>query len=206
MARSGPRTFDRDAALEAATLVFWEHGYSGTSISQLTAAMKINPPSLYAAFGDKRALFTEVVNRYNATYGRFMADAFAEETTATGLVHRLIMGAAEHYAEGSHPPGCLVIAAAANNSPGNAEVSIELADRRNANRDLLQSRIADAIRSGELPADTDARGLATYVVAVIQGMSQQARDGVNTETLMAVGEMALRTWPVQPMSAAGRRG
>lgn len=196
MARSGPRTFDRDAALEAATHVFWEHGYAGTSIAQLTAAMNINPPSLYAAFGDKRALFTEVVERYSATHGRFMDEAFAEETTATGLVGRLIMGAAEHYAGGGHPRGCLVIAAATNNSPGNAEVGSELARRRNANRDRLQSRIADAVSSGELPADTDARSLATYVATVIQGMSQQARDGASAETLATVGTMALRVWPV----------
>lgn len=194
--RPGPaRRFDVGQALEAATLVFWEHGYDATSIALLTERMKINPPSLYAAFGDKQHLFTAVIAHYNDTHGRFMADAFAEEGTAWGLVRRLLEEAAAHYTDPRFPGGCLVISATTNYSPGSREVAAELRRMRNANVDALAARIEAGVQAGELPPDEDPKALARYYCAVIQGMSQQARDGATTTEVQDIARRALRTWP-----------
>src|SRR5919197_3165387 len=104
-----PRSFNRDEALEGAIAVFWEHGYDATSISLLTSALGIGAPSLYAAFGDKRALFLEALDRYMRTYGAFAARALAEEPNARDAVERLLHQAAGAYTRPEHPRGCLLI-------------------------------------------------------------------------------------------------
>src|SRR5438128_2813799 len=86
--RGRPRSFDRETALEKAVMAFWEHGYEATSVSGLTHVMGIGAPSLYAAFGDKRALFEEVVTVYGERYGSFGDRALAEEPTARAAVAR----------------------------------------------------------------------------------------------------------------------
>ncbi|MFD6231670.1 TetR/AcrR family transcriptional regulator [Streptomyces sp. NPDC060232] len=191
--RGRPRSFDRDAALDKAMTAFWERGYEATSISDLTASIGISAPSLYAAFGDKRKLFDEVVVVYGSRYGDFAAVALAEEPTARAAVGRILREAAEVYTDPAHPPGCMVISAAINTT--SHEVAQALCERRNANLELFESRIRADIATGELPADTDARALARYAGAVLQGMSQQSRDGATREELEAVAERALLAWP-----------
>ncbi|WP_030771429.1 TetR/AcrR family transcriptional regulator [Streptomyces sp. NRRL F-2664] len=191
--RGRPRSFDRDAALDKAMTAFWERGYEATSISDLTASIGISAPSLYAAFGDKRTLFDEVVVVYGSRYGDFAGVALAEEPTARAAVARVLREAAEVYTDPAHPPGCMVISAAINTT--SEEVAQALRERRNANLELFESRIRADIATGELPADTDARALARYTGAVLQGMSQQSRDGATREELEAVAERALLAWP-----------
>ncbi|MFE9837280.1 TetR/AcrR family transcriptional regulator [Streptomyces sp. NPDC005551] len=191
--RGRPRSFDRETALEKAILAFWEHGYEGTSVSDLTRVMGIGAPSLYAAFGDKRSLFEEVVRAYGTRYGSFAERALAEEPTARGAVGRTLREAAVEYTDPDHPHGCLVIHAATNcTSP---EVERSLRDRRNANLAAIESRIRAGMAAGELPADTDAAALARYAGAMIQGMSQQARDGASREELEALADLAMAIWP-----------
>ncbi|QEV20161.1 TetR/AcrR family transcriptional regulator [Streptomyces alboniger] len=191
--RGRPRSFDRETALEQAVRTFWEHGYEGTSVSDLTRVMGIGAPSLYAAFGDKRTLFDEVVVRYGVTHGAFGGRAFDEEPTARGAVARLLREAAAEFTDPGHPRGCLVITAATNCTTPEVEESLRA--RRNANVAGIESRIAAAVATGELPADTDPAALARFVAAVFQGMSQQARDGATREDLEAVADLAMSAWP-----------
>ncbi|MFE9682865.1 TetR/AcrR family transcriptional regulator [Streptomyces sp. NPDC006285] len=191
--RGRPRSFDRETALEKAILAFWEHGYEGTSVSDLTEVMGIGAPSLYAAFGDKRSLFEEVVTAYGARYGSFGERALAEEPTVRAAVERMLREAAAEYTEPGRPPGCLVVHAATNCTTPEVEESLRA--RRNANIAAIESRIRAGVAAGELPADTDAAALARHTGAMIQGMSQQARDGATKEELEAVAELAARIWP-----------
>ncbi|MGW7429790.1 TetR/AcrR family transcriptional regulator [Streptomyces sp. NPDC054861] len=198
-ARGRPRSFDRLTALEQATMAFWEHGYETTSVSDLTRAMGISAPSLYAAFGDKKALFEEVVEAYAVGYGAYGGRAFDEEPTARGAFGRMLVEAADVFTDPSHPRGCLMISAATNCS--NPEVEQALRDRRNSNLASFEERIGRGVTAGELPAGTDVATLARLLGAVLQGMSQQARDGATREELEAVAEAAMLVWPAVP--AAG---
>jgi AcrR family transcriptional regulator len=191
--RGRPRSFDRETALEKALLAFWEHGYEATSVSDLTRVMDIGAPSLYSAFGDKRSLFEEVVRVYGTRYGSFAERALTEEPTARAAVERTLREAATAYTEPGHPHGCLVVHAAANCS--NPEVEKSLRDRRNANIAAFESRIRADVAAGVLPPATDAAALARHTGVMIQGMSQQARDGASREELEAVAEIALSIWP-----------
>jgi TetR/AcrR family transcriptional regulator, copper-responsive repressor len=190
-----PRSFDRDEALEGAIAVFWEHGYDTTSMSLLTKALGIGAPSLYAAFGDKRALFLEVLDRYLRTYGAFTERALAEEPNARDAVARLLHEAAAAYTRPDRPRGCLLITAATNCSPQSTDIAARLRDLRAMGARALEDKIARAVRSGELPADTDAHALATFYAAVLPGMSAQARDGATRADLEQIAEAALRAWP-----------
>ncbi|WP_420079648.1 TetR/AcrR family transcriptional regulator [Streptomyces sp. JL4002] len=191
--RGRPRSFDRDAALDKAMTAFWERGYEATSIADLTASIGIGAPSLYAAFGDKRKLFDEVVVVYGSRYGDFAAVALAEEPTARAAVERVLREAAEVYTDPAHPRGCMVLSAAVNTTSD--EVAETLRERRAANLALFESRIRADVAAGVLPPDTDASALARYAGAVLQGMSQQSRDGATREELRAVAERALLAWP-----------
>ena len=191
--RGRPRSFDRTTALEQAVLAFWEHGYEATSVSDLTRVMGIGAPSLYAAFGDKRALFAEVVAEYGTRYGSFTDRALAEEPTARAAMARILREAAAEYTAPGRPHGCLVIHAATNCTT--PEVEESLRERRNANIVAFRRRIEADIAAGELPAGLDAAALARHAGAVIQGMSQQARDGASRQELEALAEIAITIWP-----------
>ncbi|PZG13958.1 TetR/AcrR family transcriptional regulator [Nonomuraea aridisoli] len=189
------RAFDREAALETALLAFWRHGYEATSIAELTAAMGIRPPSLYAAFGDKRRLFEEAVRRYQETYGAFTTRALAEEPTGRAAIERVLREAAAEYASSEHPAGCLVITGAVNCGPESAEVEDLLRGFREDAKAAIKRRIDDDLAAGRLPAGTDTAGLATFYAAVIQGMSTQSRDGASHADLLRVAELAMSAWP-----------
>lgn len=194
--RGRPRAFDRTAALAAATRLFWERGYAATSIGELTAAMGIRPGSLYAAFSDKKSLFKEVVRDYGrSTAGAFVGAALAEEATARGAFTRILREAALTYSDPSHPAGCLTISAATNVTPQDAEVEAFLRDLRDENLAAFETRLRQAQRAGELSGSADTRALAAYFAAVIQGMSQRARDGATAAELTRTAELALTAWP-----------
>ncbi|MGV9723785.1 TetR/AcrR family transcriptional regulator [Nocardia beijingensis] len=190
--RGRPRSFDRDAALDKAMRLFWARGYEATSIGDLTAAMGIGAPSLYAAFGDKKTLFAEVVANFGARYGGFAARALAEEKTAEAAVRRILREAATEYTRPDCPHGCLVISAGVNTT--SPEIADLLREMRNRNIDTFAARIQADIDAGLLPSHLDARTLARYVGTVMQGMSQAARDGASRDELQRVAEMALRGW------------
>ncbi|MEU6878094.1 TetR/AcrR family transcriptional regulator [Streptomyces sp. NPDC046712] len=197
--RGRPRSFDRLTALEQATMAFWEHGYETTSVADLTRAMGISAPSLYAAFGDKKALFEEVVEAYAVSYGAYGGRAFEQEPTARGAFARMLGEAAEVFTDPAHPRGCLMISAAINCST--PEVERALRERRNSNLASFETRIRQGVDAGELSADTEAGTLARLYGAVLQGMSQQARDGATRAELEAVAEAAMVAWPSAPAAS-----
>ncbi|MET7395943.1 TetR/AcrR family transcriptional regulator [Dactylosporangium sp. NPDC005572] len=202
-ARGRPRTFDRAAALATAIRLFWERGYEATSIGDLAEAMEIRSGSLYAAFGDKRSLFREVVDAYGRSpEGAFIGAALAEEPTAYRAFARILREAAAVYPDPAHPPGCLTISAATNVNPRDAEVRAFLRELRAANLDAFTARLAAARRDGELPPDADPRALAGYLATLIQGLSQRAQDGADADELRAVVELALAAWPGGPAREA----
>jgi AcrR family transcriptional regulator len=194
--RGRPPAFDRTTALAAAIRLFWEHGYEATSIGELTRAMGIKPGSLYAAFGDKKSLFKEVVHTYGRSpAGAFVGAALEEEPTARGAFRRILREAAAVYPDPSHPAGCLTISAATNVTVQDAEIAAFLRDLRNANLAAFEARLKTAQQQGELSAAASPGALASYFAAVIQGMSQRARDGATTTELTETAELALAVWP-----------
>jgi AcrR family transcriptional regulator len=203
MRQGRPRSFDRDEVLEAAIAVFWEYGYDATSIALLTNALGIGAPSLYAAFGDKRALFLEALGRYMGTYGAFTERALVEERNARDAVQRLLREAAAAYTRPDRPQGCLLITAATNCSPQSADIAARLREVRAVGAHALNDKIAAATRTGQLPPDTDTHALAAFYAAVLQGMSAQARDGATTADLQQIAEAALRAWPRTAGQEAG---
>jgi AcrR family transcriptional regulator len=193
--RGRPLSFDRDAALETAMHVFWERGYEAASISDLTSAMGITPPSLYTAFGDKEQLFLEAIERYALGYGSAGARALVEEPSARGAIERWLTEAANELTQPCHPKGCMVVMAATNCSAAAERVQDALLLRRTEAIASVGRRIQGGIDSGELPADTDAKDLANFYATIYQGMSMQAKDGATHESLMATVRTAMRSWP-----------
>jgi AcrR family transcriptional regulator len=192
--RGGKRKFDRDVALEGAVELFARQGYEGTSIAELTAVMGINPPSLYAAFGNKRQLFDLVVERYGEHRRPYLEDVIGQPT-AQLAARRLLVGAAEHDTQLGKPPGCLTVQGGIACGNENEDVAAQLADVRRSTTEAMQQRLAQGVADGDLPADIDTAGLARYLSTVAQGISVQASGGASREQLIDVAETALRAVP-----------
>jgi AcrR family transcriptional regulator len=188
-----PLSFDRDDALEKAMLLFWRHGYEATSLTDLTVAMGVTPPSVYAAFGNKKRLFLEAVGLYlsHPSSPQQIMDA---EVTARDAARALMQGAAATFTDPATPPGCMLATSAISVSAAAADVQAELASLRNSVEAHLRQRIERAQTDGELAADIDAEALAAHTTAVIQGMSTLARDGATHDKLLRVVNMAMRVW------------
>ena len=191
-----PLSFDRDAALERAMLVFWCFGYEAASLQELTSAMGITPPSLYAAFGDKEKLYLEAVERYSARNCHTVKCLFAQAPTARDGIERLLQSAAIEMTCPSHPPGCLVASSAMNCSASAAHVQEVVSECREDMTSLIRTRLDQAIADGELPKDTNAGVLAAFFNTVLQGLSTEARDtGGDRDQLLAIVRTAMQAWP-----------
>jgi AcrR family transcriptional regulator len=189
-----PRAFDPDTALEAALRVFWTKGYEGTALSDLTAAMGINRPSIYATFGNKEALFRKALDRYSAKMTGFTAEAL-KEPTARAVAERLMVGTADLLSCPGNPKGCLMVQGALACGDEADPIRKELIARRATGEAALRERFARAKAEGDLAAGTDAGDLARYVVAVMHGMSVQSAGGASREELYGVIDFSLRGWP-----------
>ncbi|MFL6620077.1 MAG: TetR/AcrR family transcriptional regulator [Povalibacter sp.] len=189
-----PLSFDRDAALEKAMLLFWQQGYEGTSLSELTEAMGISPPSLYAAFGDKKQLFFAAIERY-VSAAESSPECIRNATTAREAVEMMLQNAARAHTQRGRPAGCFLVSGAVNLSSASQDVRDEVARIRARIERTLRDRIKRAIEEGELPAQTDATSLAAFYISVTHGMSMQAQDGAKRDRLLAIGENAMRAWP-----------
>lgn len=193
-ARGRPRSFDKNRVLDAALRVFWEKGYDGTSLSDLTEAMGINRPSLYAAFGDKEALFRQVLERYERGPVAYMTEAL-NEPTARNAVKRMLQGTVAVLTCPQSPHGCLYVQGALACGDESSKMRQELATRRSAGELALRKRLKKAKEGGELPARADPADLARFYMAVMHGMSVQAAGGASRASLEGVAETALKAWP-----------
>jgi len=199
-----PLSFDREAALEQAMLTFWRYGYETTSIVDLTNAMGVTAPSLYAAFGDKKRLFLEAARLY-AGDPEVMAQAFDRADTALDATRAMLISAATAFTGEATPRGCLLASATASGSSASADVQKVIADIRTSVADQLRIRIVRDVDAGTLPSATDAKALAGMMIAVIQGMSVLARDGTDRPDLLSIAESALKAWPMRsPNDGADR--
>jgi AcrR family transcriptional regulator len=193
--RGRPRGFDREAALEAAMRLFWSRGYEATSISDLIAVMGIAPPSLYSAFGDKKRLFLEAVDRYQAGPGCFAYKALTEEPTAEAAVRRLMMDAVRSFTDPGSPKGCMVILSATNCAAESGDIEEALASRRRVAQAMLRQRIAAGRAAGELAPGADIEALAGLVTATLSGLAILARDGASRGSLKRIVQQTMSGWP-----------
>ncbi|MEE1928248.1 TetR/AcrR family transcriptional regulator [Streptomyces sp. TRM 70351] len=198
MTAGRPRRFDLDDGLDRAMRVFWRNGYEGSGLADLTRAMGINKPSLYAAYGNKETLFRKAVDRYVDGPAHHLRDAL-EQPTARAVAERLLRGAAEVTTSPDNPgAGCLVVQGALATGVHGAPAREELAARRRAGEERLRARFEQARADGDLPDSTDAADLARYVTTLSYGLSVQAADGATREDLDRAVDLALRTWPPSP--------
>jgi AcrR family transcriptional regulator len=192
--RGRPRAFDRNAALRRAMEVFWARGYEGASLGELTEAMDINKPSLYAAFGCKEALFREAVALYDATEGAPIQRALDAAPTARAAVEASLRHNARAYARDDQPRGCMVVLASLLGTPENEAVRRFLKENRALGEEAVRRRIERGIAEGDVPTGADTRRMAAFYTTVTQGLSVQARDGASAEALDAIVDAAMAAW------------
>jgi AcrR family transcriptional regulator len=193
--RGRPRSFDERHALEAALSVFWKHGYEGASLAELTAAMGINRPSLYAAFGNKEELFRRALDHYTAGAAA-LHDSALRQPTARAAVEKLLRSAADALGDCKNPRGCLLVQSALVCGTAGESVKQELIARRAAARAAWRKRFLRAKMDGDLPADADPAALARYLSALSAGMAVEAVNGADRAELRRLVDVALRAWPV----------
>ncbi|MFE7801516.1 TetR/AcrR family transcriptional regulator [Nocardia sp. NPDC057440] len=197
-----PRQFDPDAALNRAMDVFWRQGYEGTALSDLTEAMGINRPSLYAAFGNKEDLFRKVLDRYIEGPRAFATHAL-NRPTAVEVAEALMSGTIALTAGPNTPRGCLLVSHAHACGPDTDTIRAEVIARRTSSTAALCHRLERARAEGDLPIEADPKALAYFVTAIIDGIATQAANGCNHEDLRHISELALRMWPARtPVWAA----
>jgi AcrR family transcriptional regulator len=186
-----PRSFDKQKALDAALRVFWRKGYEGASMADLTSAMGIEKPSLYAAFGDKEQLFRQVLDRYQKGPANLVLAAL-QEPTARRVIERLLRESADAGSDPKLPRGCLYVQGALACGSDSDCIRTELISRRAAGEALLRKRLQRAKREGDLPKESDPAALARYIMAVLHGMSVRSSAGASRKELRGIAETALR--------------
>ncbi|WP_448032838.1 TetR/AcrR family transcriptional regulator [Bradyrhizobium liaoningense] len=196
MGMGRPREFDAEMALDQAMEVFWRHGYEGATIAQLTEAMGINPPSLYACFGNKEGLLKAALDRYTKLRDIWMNEVVAAPT-ARAVAERMLMGIAEKQTDPANPPGCLLVQGGIACGAGSENVPFELAARRAQNEDQLRDRFVRAKAEGDLKPTSDPAALARYVSAVSVGMGVMASSGADREALRQVASVAVQAVEAQ---------
>ena len=191
-----PREFDIDDALAAALRVFWTKGYEGASITDLTDAMGITRPSLYAAFGNKEALFRKALDLYERDKLAYVETALAEPT-AKAVAERMLRGGLEISSSSGDPKGCLGVISSVACGDSAESIKAEVIGRRASSEAAMVRRFERAREEGDLPDTIDAKGLARYLSAIMQGMAVQASAGVPRADLERLIETTLLVWPTR---------
>jgi AcrR family transcriptional regulator len=192
-----PRGFDRDEALDRALRVFWQQGFDGTSLTDLTAAMGINRPSLYATYGDKESLFRLAIERYVEVVACHVQRAL-EQPTARAVIEQLWRGSIDLARNSENPRGCFLVQGALACSEAAQSVQQALAKQRKRGEQQLRLRFEQAVAEGDLPSDVNVTDLARFVSTVSHGLAVQAAGGAAVTELEAVAALALRAIPAAP--------
>ncbi|WP_167073345.1 TetR/AcrR family transcriptional regulator [Sphingomonas vulcanisoli] len=187
-----PREFDVDVALAAALRIFWQHGYEGASMAALTEAMGITKPSLYAAFGNKEALFNKALDLYEREKLAYMRTAL-DAPTSRGVAETLLRGALA-LQSGCDPKGCMAMNSVTC-GPEAESIRTEVLKRRASSADAVIERFARARDEGDLPEGIEPVGLARHLFAILQGLALQAQAGATPEELRGLVETSLQLWP-----------
>jgi AcrR family transcriptional regulator len=189
--RGRPPAFDRETVLVAARDTFWRHGYDGSSIADLTAAMGITPQSLYAAFGSKAELYRETLEQYRRMPRPEPGNPFLDKVDTVTAFERFLTNSAKIFTAPEHPKGCMISTAVLNCAEENEPVAHHVASMRLQTLNIFVTRIERGIAEGDMQPDADPRALARFLGAIVQGMSVQARDGATTDELLALLSHAL---------------
>lgn len=192
--RGRPRAFDREEALDRAMRVFWAKGFGGASMSDLTAAMGIASPSLYAAFGSKEGLYREAIERYLALHKGSIDEALSLPT-ARESVERLLRNAVAAFSSGDSPGGCMVMQTAAETPDLSPELAASLCEARAMNEATLAARLRRGVEEGDVAPGTDIEAVADFYATVHKGLSLSARGGAGREKLESVVTSAMAAWP-----------
>lgn len=192
--RGRPPTFCQEQALEKALHVFWRRGYEGASMAELTEALGMNKPSIYAAFGNKEQLFRKALARYQQGAVAYVREAL-QRPTAREVVETLLRKSAELLTNPANPRGCMVVQGALSCGESASAVQQELIARRHGFESALAQRFEQAKAGHDLPADSDCQVLAKYIATIHQGMSVQATSGATREELNKMIDVALQSWP-----------
>ena len=190
--RGRPREFDVDIALAAALRVFWEKGYEGASLTDLTEAMGITRPSLYAAFGNKEALFKQALDLYGQEKLAYVRTAL-DAPTARGVAQRLLEGTIINIT--SDCPGCLGVMVSVKNNACSSPIQADIRGRAKASHDAMVTRMQQAIEDGDFTLPVSAEAMTNYLTAVLQGLAVQAGTGAEREHLQQVANATLAIWP-----------
>lgn len=191
--RGRPSAFDYEDALEKALKVFWTRGYEGASMAELSEAMGINRPSIYAAYGNKEALFSKALSRYMNGPAAYVAEAM-QEPTAKQVALKFLTQSAEFLSNDSNPRGCMIAIGSLFSGAGSEQVQQELVAYRQGYENVLRERFDLAKSQNDLPQNVNTAALAKYIATVHQGMSVQATSGATKEELLAVVRLALNNW------------
>ncbi|OWV98391.1 TetR family transcriptional regulator [Rhizobium sp. R72] len=189
--RGRPPAFDRETVLSAARDVFWEHGYDGSSIADLTASMGITPQSLYAAFRSKAELYREALNQYRRMPRPNPGNPFEEKIDTVSAFTRFLETSAALFTAQEHPKGCMISTAVLNCASENEDIAHHVSSLRLQTLGLFTARIERGMREGDIRQDANAGSLARFLGAIVQGMSVQARDGATTAELLEMVEHAM---------------
>jgi AcrR family transcriptional regulator len=195
--RGRPTNFDYDEALEKALQVFWAHGYEGASMAELTEALGINKPSIYAAFGNKEELFNKALDKYLSGPLSYISDAMGQPT-ARKSVETFLTKSAALLTNPNNPRGCMVVQGALTCGQGSNTIQQKLIAYRSNLENSFDKRFQLAKAQGELSPDVNTKQLAKYIATIHQGMSVQATSGASKEELFAVIQQALTNWPINP--------
>lgn len=193
--RGRPRSFDRDKALLRALDIFWRKGFEPASVAELCAAMEINPPSLYSAFGNKAKLFMEAVSYYEKVYWKATWERLEDIENIHEAIDNFFSESADILLSPSAPCGCMVVLAAINVSQESADVVKAVSVLRQEGKDLFNRRLTRAVREKQLPADTNTAALATVLNTLLEGMSIEAKDGATLRSLKTTGQYATGLLP-----------
>ena len=191
--RGRPREFDTDVALAAALRVFWNKGYDGASLTDLTDAMGITRPSLYAAFGNKEALFKQALDLYESEKLAYV-DIALREDTAKGVAARMLHGTIDNMTSGECR-GCMGVIATVAGQSGNSPIQVDIIRRSETSHRALVARMQQAIDEGDFTGPADAEIITRYLKTIMQGMSVQAQAGASAQDLHQVADAALAGWP-----------